>query len=90
MSVIDLRDAESESSTVNGEIIRKHKNEGAKVPIEITIALLRSAMINAGWHEKIFLIEGFPKTKESYFAWKAICTDVDVMGLIHFICPGEI
>ena len=90
LSAGDLLRAERNSGSVNGELIQKHIREGTIVPASVTIALLRTAMQNAGWNEKIFLIDGFPRNTENYYAWKEMCTDVDAKFLLHFVCPDEI
>ena len=39
--------------------------EGKIVPVEITVNLIKKAMVKAGWIEKKFLIDGFPRNSEN-------------------------
>lgn len=48
------------------ETIESHINQAIIVPSEITVELLKEAMIEAGWANKRFLIDGFPRNQENY------------------------
>jgi hypothetical protein len=39
--------------------------DGQIVPFEITLNLIKKAMIKAGWGERKFLIDGLPKNSEN-------------------------
>ena len=39
--------------------------DGKIVPVEITVNLIKKAMMKHGWNEKKFLVDGFPRNKEN-------------------------
>lgn len=54
---------------------------GKIVPAEITVNLLKNAMEKAGWAEKRFLVDGFPRNEDNYVTWNKIFGDsVNVKG----------
>jgi adenylate kinase family enzyme len=43
-----------------------------------------------GWTGKTFLIDGFPRNMENQTAWKAMCTDVEILYVFDFVAPDEV
>jgi len=39
--------------------------KGEIVPVDITVNLIKTAMKNAGWSDKRFLIDGFPRNEDN-------------------------
>ncbi len=58
-----LREERGSKDSAVGDIIRRNIREGTIVPMEITISLLKAAMI-AARPKKKFLIDGFPRNIE--------------------------
>ena len=69
-------------------VIERCIAEGKIVPAEITISLLREAM----GHEstQVFLIDGFPRNKDNFDQWFQRMTDVQVAGVLHFLCSDSV
>lgn len=80
-----LRDAKNSGSTA-GELIQKCMMEGSIVPAEVTVGLLKEAMIKFGWEKKRFLVDGFPRNDENYNAWFRILPDLHVECCLFLNC----
>jgi adenylate kinase family enzyme len=39
--------------------------KGEIVPVDITVNLIKTAMKKAGWSDKRFLIDGFPRNEDN-------------------------
>lgn len=61
LSAGDLLRAERNSGSENAELINNIILKGEIVPVDITVNLIKNAMKEAGWMEKKFLIDGFPR-----------------------------
>ena len=47
-------------------------------------------MKEAGWEQKKFLVDGFPRNKDNYDGWARIMgEDVEVVYVLHFDCNEE-
>lgn len=42
---------------------------GKIVPVEITCGLIKKAMEAAGWDQKMYLIDGFPRNDDNESGW---------------------
>jgi UMP-CMP kinase len=65
LSAGDLLRAERDSGSADAELINNIIKEGKIVPVDITVNLIKTAMNKAGWAEKRFLIDGFPRNEEN-------------------------
>ena len=63
--------------------------EGKIVPAEITVRLLRAAMIKSGSSK--FLVDGFPRDMDNLKCWEDKMTDIaEVQFLLFLDCPQSI
>lgn len=90
LSAGELLRAERRSGSADGDLIEQYIVEGRIVPAEITVALLRRAMVENGWSTKHFLIDGFPRNADNYSTWFNIMTDAQVERLLHIVVPDEV
>lgn len=82
-----LREERAREDSQVGHIIRKHIREGTIVPMEITISLLKAAMI-AATPKKKFLIDGFPRNIEQGVAFEEqVCQG---RAVLFFDCDEDI
>ncbi|OMJ21443.1 Uridylate kinase [Smittium culicis] len=70
-----------------GELISDYIKNGLIVPYEITISLLRDAIMDNPTAEK-FLIDGFPRSLDQAVAFEASITNCQ--GVLYFECPEKI
>jgi len=49
--------------------------KGEIVPVDITVNLIKTAMKNAGWADKRFLIDGFPRNEDNQEGWVRVMGD---------------
>ncbi|CAG9327983.1 unnamed protein product [Blepharisma stoltei] len=89
LSAGDLLRKERMSGSANGELIQKCIDEGSIVPAEITVALIRQAMREAGWTTKRFLVDGFPRNDDNYLTWFRLSPDVDVEYCLFLDCDPD-
>lgn len=60
------------------------------MPGHITINLIKKAMQANGWTSKMFLIDGFPRSKENKDAWQEIMgAHVDMKFVLYLDCDEE-
>ena len=86
LSAGDLLRAEVAAGTTVGRKCDRLMKDGKLVPTEITIAMMRNAMIASP--NKRFLIDGFPRAVDQAVAFeKAIC---DPAFSLFFECPEEV
>lgn len=79
-----------DSGSENGELINNMIKEGKIVPVQITCALLKTAMEKAGWASKKFLIDGFPRNQDNSDGWQEAMGDsVELAYVIHFDANEE-
>ena len=53
------------SGSADAELINNIILKGEIVPVDITVNLIKTAMKNAGWADKRFLIDGFPRNEDN-------------------------
>ncbi|CAM5136229.1 unnamed protein product [Eretmochelys imbricata] len=89
-----LRDERKRPGSQYGELIEKYIKEGAIVPVEITISLLKRAMdqtMAANVQKYKFLIDGFPRNEDNLQGWnKTMDGKADVSFVLFFDCDNEI
>jgi len=85
LSAGDLLRAERKDPTSeHGELINGFIREGKIVPVEITLQLLKKAMVGSG--QRHFLIDGFPRNLDNFQGWNdhmADCADVQFLLYLH-------
>jgi UMP-CMP kinase len=86
LSAGDLLRAELKSGSENGTMIENMIKEGKIVPSEVTIALLKEAMIK-NENDK-FLIDGFPRNEENRAAFEHV-TKISPAFVLFFNCSEE-
>ena len=65
LSAGDLLREERDSGSPDGDLINQMIVDGKIVPVEITVNLIKKAMMKHGWNEKKFLVDGFPRNSEN-------------------------
>lgn len=86
-----LRDERQRHGSEFGEIIEEHIKAGTIVPVDITCALLKNKMLQLGWHNGRFLIDGFPRNQDNLDGWiKAMDSDVEVKLCLVIDCPENV
>ena len=90
LSAGDLLRQERDSGSENGELIENCMKNGLIVPVEITIALLQTAMEKS--EGKKFLIDGFPRNEDNLDGWEKQMTEdkCEVKFVLFFNCPEEV
>ena len=48
-------------NSADGKMIKEIIDKGEIVPVKVTVNLLKKAMEKAGWADKKFLVDGFPR-----------------------------
>jgi UMP-CMP kinase len=61
LSAGELLRAERNSGGENATLINNYIKNGEIVPVEITVKLIKTAMLKNGWDKKRYLIDGFPR-----------------------------
>lgn len=91
LSAGDLLRAERNTpGSEHGELIEKHIVDGTIVPVSITCALLKAAMENAGWADKKYLIDGFPRNQDNMEGWnEAMGECSEVTDVLFFELDDE-
>merc|ERR1711902_477178 len=93
LSAGDLLRAERNSGSADAELINNYIKEGKIVPVEITVGLIKRAMMKEmAQNEKFtFIIDGFPRNYNNLGGWNKICggTFATVPFLLHFECSEE-
>ena len=89
LSAGDLLRAEMKSGSENGELISRMIKEGSIVPAEITVGLLRKAILSSD--NTKFLVDGFPRNYDNNRVWTEVMADVaDVKFVLYFTCTEEV
>jgi len=84
LSAGDLLRAERNSGSENATLINDYISKGSIVPVEITVNLIKSAMESAGWADKRFIIDGFPRNADNLDGWNNIMENItDVKGVLY-------
>jgi len=78
-----------ESGSEHGEVIMQCINQGTIVPAEITVDLLRQAMVAHGWEKKRFLVDGFPRNEDNYQKWYDMMEAVEVEYCVFMDCDVD-
>jgi len=86
LSAGDLLRAEIKSGSENGTMIENMIKEGKIVPSEVTIKLLKQAMIENP--NDRFLIDGFPRNEENRAAFELV-TKISPAFVLYFNCSEE-
>eukprot|EP00879_Flechtneria_rotunda_P010196 GHRR01010659.1.p1 GENE.GHRR01010659.1~~GHRR01010659.1.p1 ORF type:complete len:366 (+),score=147.50 GHRR01010659.1:558-1655(+) len=86
LSAGDLLREEVKSGSVVGKQCEQIMKEGKLVPMEVTIALIRNAMIKSG--AKDFLIDGFPRAMDQAHAFEEMIQPCKLV--LAFDCPEEV
>eukprot|EP00657_Telonema_sp_P-1_P000461 TRINITY_DN1087_c0_g1_i1.p1 TRINITY_DN1087_c0_g1~~TRINITY_DN1087_c0_g1_i1.p1 ORF type:complete len:215 (-),score=62.74 TRINITY_DN1087_c0_g1_i1:242-886(-) len=83
LSAGDLLRAERNSGSANADLINQYIKDGAIVPVEITVQLIKDAMEASPI--KRFLIDGFPRNPDNVAGWENVMGDfVDVKGVLFY------
>lgn len=89
LSAGDLLREERNSGSSLAEMINTFIAEGQIVPAEITVRLLRAAMLKAG--KTKFLVDGFPRDMNNLNCWESSMGDIaEVQFLLFLDCPQAI
>ena len=89
LSAGDLLRAERDSGSPNGDLINSYIAEGKIVPVQISCNLLRTAMENAGWSSKKYLIDGFPRSADNVQGWNEAMGDRTNLGAVLWFDADE-
>ena len=85
LSAGDLLREERDSGSPEAELINSIILEGKIVPVEITVNLIKKAMQKAGWFDKKFLIDGFPRNNDNYEGWISVMGEDTDMKFVLFL-----
>ncbi len=78
---------ERDSGSSEAELINSIILQGKIVPVEITVNLLKKAMQKAGWSNKKFLIDGFPRNNENNEGWiRVMGADTEMKFVLFLDC----
>lgn len=70
--------------------IKELMAEGKLCPSEMLVDIVKRNIFKNGPNNKIYLIDGFPRSAENYEAWKKVIGDeVEVKTLIYLECSLE-
>jgi len=85
-----LREERAREGSEYGELINSYIKEGKLVPVEITIALIKQAMVKFGWEGGRYLIDGFPRSFDNLKGWEnVIGNSVRVKFVLFFDASEE-
>lgn len=89
LSAGDLLRKERESGSEFANLIESYITQGAIVPVELTLRLLKTAMESS--KSKRFLIDGFPRNQDNLQGWINEMSDCSIVDSIIFLdCPESI
>ena len=86
LSAGELLRSARDSGSPQGEMINQYIVEGKIVPAEVTVDLLREAMVQNGWNTRRFLVDGFPRNDENYLTWFRILPDLEIECCLFLTC----
>ena len=90
LSAGDLLRAERDSGSDDAKLINDYITAGTIVPIEITCNLIKVAMEKAGWAEKRFLVDGFPRSQNNFDGWRQVMGDkINTTHVLYFECDED-
>nr|CAG4712467.1 unnamed protein product [Naegleria fowleri] len=88
LSTGDLLRAESKKDTEQGRMIDSYMKEGKLVPGQVTIHLLKQAILGHEDKNTTFLVDGFPREMQQAFDFEQfICKG---MFVLFFECPEDV
>jgi len=91
LSAGDLLRAERDREGAQANMINNFMKEGKIVPASVTVNLIKQAMEKAGWADRKYLVDGFPRNAENYEAFfSAMTGHCNVKRAIHFTCSEAI
>lgn len=65
------------------EYIEKAMVEGAIVPVELTVHLMREKMKSMGWSDKDkYLIDGFPRNQNNLDGWVSLMGQIPILAVL--------
>uniref|UniRef100_A0A0N5BY79 UMP-CMP kinase n=1 Tax=Strongyloides papillosus TaxID=174720 RepID=A0A0N5BY79_STREA len=81
-----LREERRREGSEFGELIEMHIRNGSIVPVEITCALLKNAMLSHQ-NAKGFLIDGFPRNEDNLNGWnKEMAGQTNLKFVLYLTC----
>ena len=81
LSAGDLLRAERDSGSPDGAMITQFINEGKIVPVEVTVNLIKKAMVQSGGSK--FLVDGFPRNQSNLEGWFTTMGDAVRGARVH-------
>lgn len=88
LSAGELLREEQSSGSEDGKVIDAIIKEGKIVPVQITLNLLKRAIIDDGRTCNRFLIDGFPRNWDNLRGWEGSMLDTCLVEAVMFIdCP---
>jgi UMP-CMP kinase len=88
LSAGDLLREERASGSELAQMIESYINEGAIVPVAVTLDLIKNAMERS--RAKRFLIDGFPRNEDNLEGWEGAMKDSCIVDSILFLdCPED-
>lgn len=76
------------SGSSNGQLIETYLKNGQIVPVQITLDLLKAAMLKSPCNR--FLVDGFPRNQDNVNGWESSMQGVcDVEAVIFIDCPED-
>jgi adenylate kinase family enzyme len=65
-------------------------SEGKLVPSKMLVQIIKHNIFKEGPNEKVYLLDGFPRSEENYDTWKEVFGDsVKIKTLIYLRCQLE-
>jgi len=90
LSAGDLLRAERDSGSPDGDLINSIILKGDIVPVKITVALIKKAIIKHGGVTKKFLVDGFPRNEENLNGWHEVMGDfADAKFVLFLDCEEQ-
>lgn len=89
LSAGDLLREERASGSSTATLIESYINEGAIVPVQITLDLIRNSMEKS--KASRFLIDGFPRNEDNFLGWNKVMTKESCLvdSIIFIECPED-
>jgi len=84
-----LREERNREGSEYGELINNYIKEGKLVPVEITIKLLKQAMMKFGWEGGRYLVDGFPRSFDNLRGWEEVIGNTVRVKFVLFFDLSE-
>ncbi|CAK9114351.1 unnamed protein product [Durusdinium trenchii] len=84
-----LREERSREGSEYGELINRYIKDGKLVPVEITIKLLKQAMMKHGWEGGRYLVDGFPRSFDNLRGWEEVIGNTVRVKFVLFFDLSE-